>query len=570
MKSMKIATRLWLGFGLVILLLVTIAGVSVSSMRQAEQRMDNMLEDRYRKIKILSEIKFNVALIHQDIRDAVLAGDAYHMRQEVDAINALRAKNKALLDNLDQLINLASARTLFTATIDARGRDMNLMQQLVALINEGKQAEARILLTTKLQESGLAYEKLLTEMLDLQATKMEEEAVLGKAAFTSAEILMLAIALLAIVVSVATALLIIRNLMQQLGGEPEYAAGIARKIATGELAVAIDLRENDRTSLLSAMKVMRDNLATIVSQVRSGADILVTASSQIASGNLDLSSRTEVQASSLEETASSMEEMTATVKQNSDNASQANQLAISASEVALEGGSIVSQVVDTMELINTSSKKIVDIIGVIDGIAFQTNILALNAAVEAARAGEQGRGFAVVATEVRNLAHRSAAAAKEVKTLIGDSVEQVEIGTTLVARAGATMQAIVDSVNSVTDIMGDITAASKEQTSGIDQINQAITQMDEVTQQNAALVEEAAAAAGSLEEQAGSLAQVVSVFKLSTMPTATVVPFSAAKHAHSVTITASSHGAGHPPRQEQRFKQVASASAGAGTDWEEF
>ncbi|MYM40071.1 methyl-accepting chemotaxis protein [Pseudoduganella sp. CY13W] len=387
------------------------------------------------------------------------------------------------------------------------------------------------------------YDRLLTEMLSLQAGKMQEEAALSKSAFSSAEIQILCFAILAIIVSVVTASFIIRNLMQQLGGEPEYAAGIARKIADGDLAVAINLRANDQTSLLNAMKVMRDNLATIVNDVRSGADIVVTASSQIASGNLDLSSRTEMQASSLEETASSMEEMTATVKQNADNASQANQLAISASDVAREGGAIVSEVVATMDLINASSKKIVDIISVIDGIAFQTNILALNAAVEAARAGEQGRGFAVVASEVRNLAQRSSAAAKEIKDLIGNSVEQADVGTALVAKAGATMQAIVESVNKVTDIMGEITMASQEQNSGIEQINQAVTQMDETTQQNAALVEEAAAAAGSLQEQASNLSKVVSVFNLSATPTATVAPLSAARRSRAVVITTQSRGA---------------------------
>jgi methyl-accepting chemotaxis protein len=264
------------------------------------------------------------------------------------------------------------------------------------------------------------------------------------------------------------------------------------------------------------MGEMEDTLTDLVGRIKTATDSIVTASGQIAAGNQDLSSRTEQQASSLEETAASMEELTSTVKQNADNARQANQLAASASAVAVKGGEVVSQVVDTMASINASSRKIVDIIGVIDGIAFQTNILALNAAVEAARAGEQGRGFAVVASEVRSLAQRSAAAAKEIKTLIGDSVEKVEEGSKQVAQAGKTMEEIVDSVKRVTDIMGEITAASQEQTSGIEQINQAITQMDQVTQQNAALVEEAAAAAGSLQEQASSLVQAVSVFKMAS------------------------------------------------------
>jgi methyl-accepting chemotaxis protein len=305
-----------------------------------------------------------------------------------------------------------------------------------------------------------------------------------------------------------------RGLLKQLGGEPAAATAIAHRIAEGDLAVRIDLQRGDQQSLLHAIQGMRDSLAKVVGEVRTGTDAIATASGQIAAGNQDLSSRTEEQASSLEETAASMEELTSTVKQNADNARQANQLALSASEVAVRGGGVVSQVVDTMGSINTSSKKIVDIIGVIDGIAFQTNILSLNAAVEAARAGEQGRGFAVVASEVRNLAQRSGAAAKEIKGLIDDSVGKVEAGSRQVAEAGRTMDEIVDSVKRVTDIMGEITAASQEQSTGIEQVNQAIAQMDQVTQQNAALVEEAAAAAQSMQEQAASLVQAVSVFKL--------------------------------------------------------
>jgi methyl-accepting chemotaxis protein len=312
--------------------------------------------------------------------------------------------------------------------------------------------------------------------------------------------------------------LLIRNVERSLGGDPGYAVEVARHIAGGDLGAEVRVREGDRDSLMAAMKAMRDALAGIVTQVRSGTDLIATASSQIASGNLDLSSRTEEQASSLEETAASMEELTSTVKQSAENARQASELAESAAGVADRGGEVVARVVDTMEAIRTSSGKIVDIIGVIDGIAFQTNILALNAAVEAARAGEQGRGFAVVASEVRSLAQRSAAAAKEIKELINESVERVDAGHRLVDQAGASMGDVVDSIRRVSGIVADIVTASQEQSAGIRQINDTLIRLDETTQQNSALVEEAAAAAESLDEQAQALVQSMDVFKLGAEP----------------------------------------------------
>ncbi len=305
-----------------------------------------------------------------------------------------------------------------------------------------------------------------------------------------------------------------RYVSRPLGGEPAAATAVANRIAAGDLTQEVRVQKGDSGSLMAAMAKMQRNLAGIIGKINATAGTIAIASREIASGNADLSQRTEEQASSLEETASSMEELSSTVKQNAENARQANQLAIGASAVAVKGGQVVGEVVGTMSSINASSKKIVDIIGVIDGIAFQTNILALNAAVEAARAGEQGRGFAVVASEVRSLAQRSAAAAKEIKALIGDSVDKVGAGTKLVDEAGKTMGEIVSSVKRVTDIMAEITAASQEQSSGIEQVNQAITQMDQVTQQNAALVEEAAAAAESMQEQTHHLTQAVAVFKL--------------------------------------------------------
>lgn len=368
-------------------------------------------------------------------------------------------------------------------------------------------------ITAAIGEQALFYDAAidaLDQMLNERASKVSfmTYTLIG---------LIAAIALLA----AGVGYLIVRSITAPL----HEAVAMAKRVASGDLTSDINVNSQDEIGqLLQALKDMNASLQNIVSQVRTGTDTIATASHQIANGNLDLSSRTEQQASSLEETASSMEELTSTVKQNGDNARQANQFAVSASDVAVKGGEVVSQVVDTMGAITESAKKIVDIIGVIDSIAFQTNILALNAAVEAARAGEQGRGFAVVATEVRSLAQRSASAAKEIKSLIGDSVEKVEAGSKLVNQAGTTMDEIVASVKRVTDIMGEITAASREQEAGIEQINQAIIEMDNVTQQNAALVEEAAAAAGSLQEQAAGLAEVVSVFKVDGMHAAAEDP----------------------------------------------
>lgn len=353
------------------------------------------------------------------------------------------------------------------------------------------------------------------------------------------------------------------------------AVELAQRVASGELKAQSDVSSVcEIGDLLRALKDMNDSLINIVTRVRGATDSISTGSGEIAAGNMDLSARTEQQAGSLEETASSMEELTSTVRQNADNARQANQLANSASDTATRGGSVVNEVVETMGSINASAKKIVDIIGVIDGIAFQTNILALNAAVEAARAGEQGRGFAVVASEVRSLAQRSAAAAKEIKTLIGDSVEQVERGSKLVDQAGATMMDVVASVRRVTDVVSEISAASQEQTAGLDQINVAITQMDQVTQQNAALVEQAASAAESLQHQAEVLVDTLSVFKLEGAGNMTGAPKKAAR---STPVPANTRSIPTPAARAVQAKPALRMSAtdkskqtNAADEWEEF
>ena len=378
--------------------------------------------------------------------------------------------------------------------------------------------------------------------------------------------------LLALVIFVF-AWLVARKIKEAL----DKAISASEQIAAGDLTVKIEIDSQDETGqLLGSLKEMNEGLARIVGEVRTGADSIATATEQISAGNADLSQRTEEQASALEETASSMEELTSTVKQNADNAQQANQLAISASGVAVKGGDVINKVVRTMESITDSSRKISDIIGVIDGIAFQTNILALNAAVEAARAGEQGRGFAVVAAEVRSLAQRSAAAAKEIKTLIEDSVSKVQDGSRLVEEAGHTTQEIVTSIKRVTDIMAEISAASLEQSSGIEQVNTAITQMDDMTQQNAALVEQAAAAAESLEEQAQQMVLAVSRFKLEDNgQPQKVLTERKARRIEALHPKISSKKFGHPSAPRQQIRMGAPALTAAKStehddDWKEF
>jgi methyl-accepting chemotaxis protein len=563
-KNLNIGTRLALGFGVVLALLAVLVAVGIGGMSAIDTRLINIVDNVDVKINAASDMRDaerRVAIAAREI--ALLADDAAiaNVERQVELALADYEKSAAILD---RLVTLDAGKAILAQIKAAYAETMPLMDKARKLAIQKKSEEANRVLIDQAVPASVKWVVALDNMVKRQIQVSKESQQQAAADFAAARLMLLLVGAVAIVAGV----LIAWRVSVSVAAPLREAVLIAQRVAGGDLSGRIEPNSTDETGqLLLALKHMNDALLQIVGQVRSGTDEIATASGQIASGNLDLSSRTEQQASALEETASSMEEMTSTVKQNADNARQANGLATSASAVALKGGAVVAKVVDTMGAINESSRKIVEIIAVIDGIAFQTNILALNAAVEAARAGEQGRGFAVVASEVRNLAQRSAAAAKEIKTLIGNSVEQVESGSKLVGEAGSTMDEIVASVQRVTDIMGEISAASREQEAGIEQINQAISEMDTVTQQNAALVEEAAAAAASLQEQSANLATVVSVFKLDGQ-----AALQAAAPRPAPTLVHSGQPARAVPARpvrKQLARQVANAGAGHG-DWEQF
>jgi len=510
-KQLKVGQRLGLSFALMLALVMVIASLAYVRIADLGDRMETSAHDLYPKTVYAHRVKDELNETARNMRNMLLMTDAGAIQKEVDNIKESSLVISDALSALDKIVVSAQGRANLAAVTAARAKFLVARDQFMVLAGQESKDAARAFLISDLRPLQMSYFTALDAVVERQSALMKKGADDAAGEVAETHVMLLALTVAAAAVGAMVAWLATRSITHPLS----TAVTLARKVADGDLSSEIVVSSSDECGqLLSALQDMNTSLRNIVGQVRSGADTMATASGQIASGNLDLSSRTEQQAGSLEETASSMEELTSTVKQNADNARQANQLAVTASGVAIKGGAVVAQVVDTMVSIHESSRKIVDIIGVIDGIAFQTNILALNAAVEAARAGEQGRGFAVVASEVRNLAQRSAGAAKEIKLLIDDSVDKVASGTRLVDQAGSTMSEIVSSVQRVTDIMGEISSASHEQEAGISQINQAISEMDSVTQQNAALVEEAAAAAGSLQDQAASLAQVVSVFKL--------------------------------------------------------
>jgi len=515
LRNVSIGVRLGLGFAVILLFSMIITGISVWRLHDVASATRTMMEEPLAKERYISDwytridsaVRRTIAIARSS--DTSLSGFFAEESKVSSASSAVLQKKIAAL------LKDPKEQAMFASLLELREVYVGSRDQVYKLKGESQAEAANEVFEKTFVPAAAKYQKMVYGLLEHQRATIDATArQIDDIASTSRNLLLL-LSTLALAFGVVCAWLLTMGIVRPL----RTAVDIARKVADGDLTAQIDASAKDETGqLLQALQDMNTSLLNIVGEVRSGTDSIATSSTQIAAGNQDLSSRTEEQAGSLEETASSMEELTSTVKQNADNARQANQLAASAAQVAVKGGAVVAQVVGTMQSINASSNKIVDIISVIDGIAFQTNILALNAAVEAARAGEQGRGFAVVASEVRNLAQRSASAAKEIKTLIGASVEQVNAGSMLVAQAGSTMNDIVDSVQRVSDIITEITAASSEQSVGIDEINRAIGQMDAVTQQNAALVEESAAAAESMQHQAHNLAQVVSVFKLNGQP----------------------------------------------------
>jgi methyl-accepting chemotaxis protein len=571
--NLKIGTRLGAGFAIVLLLLAGVAGLGINGMNHTNEALDEIVNDNVYKMNLLQDMSESEHIVSRVTGNIVLLSDVPAIEREIKKIADASDHYNAAAEALDKTAESDAGKVIRAKIKEAQVVARPLNDKVIELARANKDTEAIGILMTEAGPATTKWQDALDENIDLQKAHNKNDAAAAAEEYRSARLLMFALSGLAMLLGALLAWLVTRSITTPINA----AVKVAQTVAAGDLTSHIEVSSTDETGqLLQALKDMNSSLIKIVSDVRSGTDTIATASSQIAAGNFDLSSRTEQQASSLEETASSMEQLTSTVKQNADNARQANQMAGSASEVAVKGGAVVAQVVETMSSINASSKKIVDIIGVIDGIAFQTNILALNAAVEAARAGEQGRGFAVVASEVRNLAQRSAAAAKEIKGLIGDSVEKVDAGARLVDQAGATMDEIVESVKRVTDIMSEITAASAEQTSGIEQINQAISQMDQVTQQNAALVEEAAAAAESLQEQAGALAQVVGVFKLdgagamatsrSTVAHRTATVSQSAGKAQSTCAVPATSARGAAPARRLAVAPATSVEP----EWEEF
>ncbi|MFP3603692.1 methyl-accepting chemotaxis protein [Paraburkholderia sp. SIMBA_053] len=587
MKNIKVSTRLQAGFGLLTAFMLVLAAIAFYGLSELDTSLDGIARVNNEETRLANELRSsiqdraialrNLALI-SDPRDVAqeaermkkqdqLYADAFQQLSRMFAEPGTAPKERSLLDQIkqDEAAAMAPQRKAMDLALahDTAGAMQELLQN-----------------ARPPQRVWLARAVELAALEDQQNKEARENAV---ATYAKVRTMVAVIAAIAVLLGIVTAALISRSILRQLGGEPSAAQEMAAQIAEGNLTVSVRVAPGDRTSLMASLEAMREKLTSIVSGIKTSAESISVAAGEIAQGNQDLSQRTEEQAASLQETAASMEELTSTVRNNTDNARQGSTLASAASATAASGGEVVQQVVATMQDISSSSTKVTEIISVIEGIAFQTNILALNAAVEAARAGEDGRGFAVVAGEVRTLAQRSATAAKEIKDLIEASVSHVTNGSQLVENAGQTMGEVVRSVKQVTDIMGEIASASSEQTKGIEQVNVAVTQMDEVTQQNAALVEQATAAAQAMSDQAESLRAAVSIFRVDaaqqavqstahsvrTRPARAIATSKKPVPSHSKPVTTFTKAAVASPIAPTQPKERELQSAGADT-WETF
>ena len=513
-KNITVAKRLAFGFGTTIALGVAIVAYAAVMMNGLSGDVGRLATVDMANIDRLSDVKRNLESIGRYARNIVINTEPTFASSENEKIAKARLENNAVIKGLHASLQLSESVSFLRTIDENRGPYNAALDQAIGLALKGQKEEAGALLIGEVRRLQNVVFSAVDGALASEREEAEALARTSREGATLGVLLMSGLALLMALVGMAVGWAVTRSLRQALGAEPQELTNTVAKVASGDLTSVLHTRSGDTSSVMYNLARMQASLIDVVATVRENADSVASASAEIAQGNNDLSSRTEQQAAGLEETSASMEQMGSTAQQNADNSRQANQLATSASGVAAQGGRVVSEVVQTMKEINESSEKINQIIGVIDSIAFQTNILALNAAVEAARAGEQGRGFAVVAGEVRTLAKRSAEAAKEIKELIGSSVARVARGSALVDQAGVTMQEIVRSIQRVSDLMGEISSASDEQNSGVNQVAEAVSSMDQATQQNAALVEQSAAAAMSLQTQAEQLVKVVGAFTL--------------------------------------------------------
>jgi len=494
-ERFSVSTRLFSGFALVLLFLVVLTGFSIQRMGQINHQVEKIVLYNNAESAELSTMFDSVANRSVFFRDVYLRADPASYNKGMETVQSLAkayADSKSTLQKiLDAQPEAKEKHAIFADMGRSEEKSQIVFKKIAELLGPtGNADEARKYLVSDVMPLQTEWLDAMNALINLNAELSRTDSNLVAEAYIKSSWFMVTMCMLATVIGAVSAVGIVRSLTRQLGGEPVHAVEVAKQIAQGHLAVEVGTRTGDQSSLLGALREMRDSLAKIVGEVRLGSDAITSAAAEIAAGNQDLAERTDGQSHAIAQTAQAIDALTLTVKQNADSAQQANAMAVSASQVAVQGGEMVGQVVATMGSINASSKKIVDIIGVIEGIAFQTNILALNAAVEAARAGEQGRGFAVVAAEVRSLAQRASVAAKEIKSLIDDSVAKVDSGSRLVERAGDTMADLVNSVKQVTDLVGEISKASQEQSRGIEQVDQAMAQMDQSTRQNATLVEQ--------------------------------------------------------------------------------